>query len=93
MRERGNGTYRVLSYVIANTIVAAPFNLIIAIASSAPLYWMVGLNPGGVQFGFFVATLFLTLFASESMMLMLSAVITSSIGNIAASSCFMAIFM
>ncbi|KAH0673612.1 hypothetical protein KY285_024730 [Solanum tuberosum] len=40
MKETSCGSYRVSSYVIANSLVYLPFLLILALLFSTPLYWM-----------------------------------------------------
>ncbi|MEW5317657.1 MAG: hypothetical protein WDW38_008939 [Sanguina aurantia] len=48
-RERQNNYYEVSTFVISNTVASAPFILIISIASSLVVYWLVGLNYSGAR--------------------------------------------
>ncbi|PIN11677.1 Transporter, ABC superfamily (Breast cancer resistance protein) [Handroanthus impetiginosus] len=45
MKEASRGSYRISSYIIANTLIFFPFLFIVALLFSVPLYWIVGLNP------------------------------------------------
>ncbi|CAG8596605.1 3958_t:CDS:2, partial [Racocetra fulgida] len=68
-RERGNNFYSVGPYVLANTIIAIPFVMIIAASFTVVAYPMIGLNGDldhAIRFGFF---LFLALIVAESMVL------------------------
>ncbi|CAL1363074.1 unnamed protein product [Linum trigynum] len=74
MKEASRGAYRISSYLIANTIVFLPFLLAVAIIFSAPVYWIVGLNPSIAAFGFFVFTVWLIVLMASSLVMFLSAV-------------------
>ncbi|RHZ87767.1 hypothetical protein Glove_30g36 [Diversispora epigaea] len=74
-RERANRFYSVGPYVLANTIVAIPFVLIIAISFSIVAYPMIGLHPGFGHAVLFVLLLFLALFVAESMVVFVSSII------------------
>ncbi|CAG8572497.1 19771_t:CDS:1, partial [Racocetra persica] len=74
-RERGNNFYSVGPYVLANTIIAIPFVMIIAASFTAVAYPMIGLHDNlenAIRFGFY---LFLALIVAESMVVFISAVI------------------
>ncbi|CAG8441913.1 14201_t:CDS:2 [Acaulospora colombiana] len=74
-RERANGFYSVGPYVLANTLVALPFVVIIAISFSIVAYPMIGLHDGGDHATKFVLFLFLALYVAESMVVFISACI------------------
>ncbi|CAG8478565.1 1426_t:CDS:10 [Diversispora eburnea] len=74
-RERANRFYSVGPYVLANTIVAIPFVLIIAISFSIVAYPMIALHPGFGHAVTFVLLLFLALFVAESMVVFVSSII------------------
>eukprot|EP00121_Abeoforma_whisleri_P015531 Awhi_evm1s14305 len=68
LKERSNGAYGVLPYVLANTFVALPFILLIALLFSSIAYPMIGLQSGAEHFFKFLAYLFLALFTMESLL-------------------------
>lgn len=74
MKEASRGSYRVSSYLIANTIVIFPFLFIVAILFSVPLYWIVGLNPSVSAFLFFTLVVWLIVLMASSLVLFLSVV-------------------
>lgn len=74
MKEASRGSYRVSSYLIANTIIIFPFLFIVAILFSVPLYWIVGLNPSISAFWFFTLIVWLIVLMASSLVLFLSVV-------------------
>ncbi|CAN0896743.1 ABC transporter G family member 23 [Linum grandiflorum] len=74
MKEASRGSYRISSYVIANTVVFLPFLLAVAILFSVPVYWLAGLNPSIYAFGFFTLTVWLIILMASSLVMFLSAV-------------------
>ncbi|XP_042513693.1 ABC transporter G family member 5-like [Macadamia integrifolia] len=82
MKETSCGSYRVSSYVIANGLVFLPFLLILAFLFSAPLYWLVGLNPSFTAFMYFVLLIWLILYTANSVVVCCSALMPNFIvGN------------
>ncbi|KAJ6803300.1 ras-related protein Rab-18 isoform X2 [Iris pallida] len=82
MKETSGGTYRVSSYVVANALVFLPFLLILALLFSAPLYWLVGLNPRPGAFALFVLLIWLILYTANSVTACFSALVPSFVvGN------------
>lgn len=71
-KERSNGAYNLISYSIANLIVNIPFTFIIALSSAVIVFLMVGFDTADGHFFKFVLNLFLTLVASESLILIIS---------------------
>ncbi|XP_057807966.1 ABC transporter G family member 23 [Salvia miltiorrhiza] len=74
MKEASRGSYRVSSYLIANTIIFFPFLFVVAILFSVPLYWIVGLNPSPSAFLFFTFVVWLIVLMASSLVLFLSVV-------------------
>lgn len=74
MKEASRGSYRVSSYLIANTIIFFPFLFIVAILFSVPLYWIVGLNPSASAFAFFTFVVWLIVLMASSLVLFLSVI-------------------
>lgn len=74
-RERANGMYHVAAYVIANTLCGLPGLFMIALVSTSIIYPMIGFNAGSGRFGIFLLDLFISLWASESFMLVISAIV------------------
>ncbi len=67
-REREAGRYSPSAYALAETLAAAPFVLLLALASALPLYYTAGLAPGPDRLLYFILALFLALFAADSLM-------------------------
>lgn len=82
MKETSCGSYRVSSYVIANSIVFLPFLLVLALVFSAPLYWLVGLHPCLFPFMYFLLLIWLILYTANSVVVCFSALVPNFIvGN------------
>ncbi|KAG2279145.1 hypothetical protein Bca52824_061700 [Brassica carinata] len=74
MKETSRGSYRISSYMIANTIAFVPFLFVVSLLFSIPVYWIVGLNPSVQAFSFFVLCVWLIILMASSLVLFLSAV-------------------
>ncbi|KAL3640671.1 ABC transporter G member 23 [Castilleja foliolosa] len=74
MKEASRGSYRVSSYLIANTVIFFPFLFIVAVLFSVPLYWIVGLNPSVSAFAFFTFVVWLIVLMASSLVLFLSVI-------------------
>ncbi|CAA7044774.1 unnamed protein product [Microthlaspi erraticum] len=74
MKESSRGSYRISSYMIANTIAFVPFLFVVSLLFSIPVYWIVGLNPSVQAFSFFVLCVWLIILMASSLVLFLSAV-------------------
>lgn len=74
MKEASRGSYRISSYLIANTLIFFPFLFIVAILFSVPLYWIVGLNPSASAFAFFTLVVWLIVLMASSLVLFLSVI-------------------
>ncbi|CAN0842173.1 ABC transporter G family member 23 [Linum grandiflorum] len=74
MKESSRGSYKISSYIIANTIVFLPFLLVVAILFSVPVYWLVGLTPSASAFAFFTFTVWLIVLMASSLVMFLSSI-------------------
>lgn len=74
-RERLNGHYGVLAFVISNTLSAMPFLIMISFASGTICYFMVKLHPGFMHYLFFVLCLYASVTVVESLMMAIASVV------------------
>ena len=74
-RERLNGHYGVLAFVISNTLSAMPFLILITFVSGTLCYFMVRLHPGFMHYLFFVLDLYASVTVVESLMMAIASVI------------------
>ena len=74
-RERLNGHYGVLAFVISNTLSAMPFLILISFVSGTLCYFMVRLHPGFMHYLFFVLDLYASVTVVESLMMAIASVI------------------
>ncbi|XP_051152163.1 ABC transporter G family member 10 [Andrographis paniculata] len=78
-RETSSGSYRVTSYVTANTLVFLPFLLLISLLYSTPAYWLVGLRRDTDGFLYFVLVVWLVVLTSNSFTAFCSALVPNFI--------------
>lgn len=74
-RERQNGHYGVLPFIIANTLSSLPFLLLISLSSSAISYFIAGLHPGFTHYIFYAMIVFSSLVVVESLMMAVAGVV------------------
>ncbi|XP_072966770.1 ABC transporter G family member 1-like [Typha angustifolia] len=74
-RERLNGHYGVLTFVIANTLSSAPYLALVSIIPGAMAYYMSGLQRGVEHFGYFALLLFMCMLLVESLMMIVASVV------------------
>lgn len=74
-RERLNGHYGVLAFVISNTLSATPFLILITFLSGTICYFMVRLHPGFSHYIFFVLCLYASVTVVESLMMAIASVV------------------
>lgn len=74
MKECSRGSYKVSSYMVANTVIFLPFLLAVALLFAGPLYWVVGLNPSAASFAFFVFVVWVIILMASSLVMFLSAI-------------------
>ena len=93
IREYQNGSYSVLSYVIANTLVMIPFILLIAFLFTLILYPSADLNKDAARATIFGVYLFVLLLVAESMSLFISSVIPIFVAALAITAFLNGFFM
>lgn len=83
IRERRNGLYGPLPFVLSNTIVTLPFLFMCSLLFTVIVYFAIGLHPGAGHFFRFLAFLFLALFAAEAQATLISALVPIFIAALA----------
>lgn len=78
-KERANGLYGPLSFLVANFLIGIPYLFIIVISFSIISYWMVGLWPTATGFWTFVGFLFLDLLAAENLVVFVASLVPNFI--------------
>ncbi|KAM3232852.1 hypothetical protein P3L10_018211 [Capsicum annuum] len=82
-RERMNGHYGVVAFVISNTLSSMLFLILIALLSDTVCYFMVRFHPGFSHYLFFVLALYACITAVESLMMAISSVVPNFLmGNV-----------
>ncbi|KAK6157333.1 hypothetical protein DH2020_011581 [Rehmannia glutinosa] len=79
MRETLRGSYRVSSYVTANTIVFFPFLFMVGLLYSTPAYWLVGLRRDVDGYAYFALVVWLVVLMSNSFTSCFSALVPNFI--------------
>ncbi|XP_058097754.1 ABC transporter G family member 11-like isoform X1 [Magnolia sinica] len=92
-RERLNGHYGVMAFVISNTISAMPFLIMITIISGTICYFMVHLHPGFMHYLFFVLCLYASVTVVESLMMAIASIIPNFLMGIIIGAGIQGIFM
>ncbi|KAJ1694137.1 hypothetical protein LUZ63_010835 [Rhynchospora breviuscula] len=92
-RERLNGHYGVLAFVISNTISALPFLILITFSSGTICYFMVRLHPGFMHYLFFVLCLYASVTVVESLMMAIASIIPNFLMGIIIGAGIQGIFM
>ncbi|KAJ1702101.1 hypothetical protein LUZ63_001880 [Rhynchospora breviuscula] len=92
-RERLNGHYGVIPFVISNTVSAMPFLLLITFSSGTICYFMVKLHPGFTHFLFFVLNLYASVTVVESLMMAIASVVPNFLMGIIIGAGIQGIFM
>jgi ABC-type multidrug transport system permease subunit len=86
VRERMNGLYGPVPYVLANSIVTMPYLFLCSVLFAILCYWSIGLNPGAEQFFRFLGILFLAVYTAESQSIVVAAVIPIFVAALAVAS-------
>ncbi|XP_008664814.1 ABC transporter G family member 11 isoform X1 [Zea mays] len=92
-RERLNGHYGVVAFVISNTVSAMPFLVLITLVSGTLCYFMVRLHPGFTHYLFFVLDLYASVTVVESLMMAIASVIPNFLMGIIVGAGIQGIFM
>ncbi|RHN60521.1 putative taurine-transporting ATPase [Medicago truncatula] len=81
-RERQNGHYGVIAYVIGNTFSSIPFIFLVTMIPAAITYYLSGLHNGSEHFLYFAAVLFSSLMLVESLMMIVASVVPNHLMGI-----------
>ncbi|KAL3814394.1 hypothetical protein ACJIZ3_015662 [Penstemon smallii] len=73
-RERLNGHYGALAFVVGNTISSTPFLLLISAIPGAITYFLSGLHRGNVNLSYFTLVLFACMMLVESLMMIVASI-------------------
>lgn len=92
-RERLNGHYGVLAFVVGNSLSSMPFLLLISTATSSICYFMVRLHPGFVHFLYFSLGLYASVSVVEGMMMAIASVVPNFLMGIVTGAGIQGIFM
>ncbi|MCO5612117.1 hypothetical protein L7F22_066379 [Adiantum nelumboides] len=92
-RERLNGHYGVLAFVISNTFSSLPYLFMIATAAGTICYFMAGLHPGFSHYAFFVIGLFGCVGVVESLMMAVASVVPNFLMGIITGAGILGVFM
>lgn len=92
-RERLNGHYGVVAFVIGNTLSATPFLILITFLSGTICYFMVRLHPGFLHYLFFVLCLYASVTVVESLMMAIASVVPNFLMGIIIGAGIQGIFM
>ncbi|KFY05621.1 hypothetical protein V492_08403 [Pseudogymnoascus sp. VKM F-4246] len=71
-KERANGLYGALPFVIANFLIGLPYLFLITVLFSVVAYWLSGFEPTAEAFFMWIMWLFLDLVAAESLVVLVS---------------------
>ncbi|XP_059642775.1 ABC transporter G family member 1-like [Cornus florida] len=74
-RERLNGHYGVVPFVVGNTFSSIPYLLLISVVPGAMAYYLVGLQKGIDHFIFFALLLFGCMMLVESLMMIVASIV------------------
>ncbi|TIA35109.1 putative ABC transporter [Aureobasidium pullulans] len=72
VKERANGLYGPLSFVVSNFLIGLPFLFLISILFATVTYWLISFRPDATAFFVHVMWLFLDLVAAESLVVLVS---------------------
>lgn len=92
-RERLNGHYGVLAFVIGNTLSSMPYLFVISVATGTICYYMAGLHPGFSHYAFFVIGLLGCVAVVESVMMAVASVVPNFLMGIITGAGILGVFM
>ncbi|KAK4051096.1 hypothetical protein OIO90_004837 [Microbotryomycetes sp. JL221] len=75
LRERRNGLYGPIPFVVANSIMTAPFMSLSSLLFTLIAYWSIPLRPGVRVFFRFLTTLFLSVYIAETQSVLIAAIV------------------
>lgn len=74
-RERLNGHYGVLAFMIGNTVSSIPYLVLISLIPGAIAYYLVGLQKGIEHFFYFTIVLFMCMMVVEGLMMIVASIV------------------
>ena len=74
VKDRANGLYGALPFLVANLIIGLPYLFLIAVLFSVIAYWLTNFRPSGDAFMLWIMWLFLDLLAAESLVVLVSSI-------------------
>ncbi|KAL3721765.1 hypothetical protein ACJRO7_034152 [Eucalyptus globulus] len=74
-RERLNGHYSIVAFVIGNTFSSIPYLLIISLIPGAIAYYLVGLQKSFEHFAYFASVLFACMLLVESLTMIVASIV------------------
>ena len=92
-KDRANGAYGTLSFLLAQSIVSQPFLFLMSIICSSITYWLIGLNSNVGNFFFFVWNLYISFAVAEAIMLLIASVVPFFVVGIAVGAFLFGTFM
>ncbi|KAJ7294808.1 hypothetical protein O6H91_Y230400 [Diphasiastrum complanatum] len=93
VRERLNGHYGVVAFVISNTLSSLPFLFLISLISGSICYFMVRLHPGFDHLIYFLLCLYASLTIVESLMMAISCTVPNFLMGIITGAAIQGVFM
>ncbi|KAJ2906218.1 hypothetical protein MKZ38_002643 [Zalerion maritima] len=82
-KERHNGMYGPLEFMISNFLIGVPYLFLIALIFSAIAYWLINLQPAVENFFVCILWLFLDLLAAEGLVVLVASIIPSFVVTLA----------
>ncbi|PYH95270.1 ABC transporter [Aspergillus ellipticus CBS 707.79] len=83
IRERANGLYGALPFIVSNFIIGLPFLFLISLLFSIISYWLSNFNPTATSFFTWVMWLFLDLVAAESLVVFMTSLFPNFVISLA----------
>ncbi|GAB7355586.1 hypothetical protein MBLNU459_g6054t1 [Dothideomycetes sp. NU459] len=83
IKERSNGLYGAVSFMVANFVMGLPFLFMIALLFSIVTYWLIDLRSGATAFFVYLLWLFLDLVAAESLVVLVASLFPNFIVSLA----------
>ncbi|RAH59944.1 ABC transporter [Aspergillus piperis CBS 112811] len=83
IKERANGLYGALPFIVSNFIIGLPFLFLISLLFSIISYWLSNFNPTATSFFTWVMWLFLDLVAAESLVVFITSIFPNFVISLA----------
>ncbi|RMJ25289.1 transporter [Aspergillus sp. HF37] len=82
-KERANGLYGALPFMIANFLIGLPYLFLIAVLFSVVAYWLTNFQPTAVAFWTWIMWVFLDLVAAESLVVFVTSIFPNFVISLA----------